>query len=140
MTRVSSDTACPTPRRAVLRHGGVNRSDTIDRKTRLRIAAHLRKKMNQLKASRARAAELMDLDPSVVSRMLTAERIGFDAALRMHRGLHIDMTEMVDIDPDPEWFEEGAERKWERTEPWPPPFRGASRSPQPGKQRTGGRS
>jgi transcriptional regulator with XRE-family HTH domain len=84
--------------------------DSVDVKTRLRIAANLRRlKWDWRFASDAELAEKCGLSRSVINRALKGERtIGLDAAIKIHRALGCSLDWLIEKDPeDPGWLDPG---------------------------------
>ena len=83
-------------------------TDSIDVKTRQRIAANLRrlKYEHKFKSIAAMAKEL-GMSRSALNRYLKGERtVGLDVLLLVHRRLHASIDWMVDRDPDdPRWLD-----------------------------------
>lgn len=79
----------------------------IDRETRLRIAAHLRKLRHKFQfQSDAAMAERLGLSRGVVNRALKGERtVGLDVLLKLRRKLHVSIDYLVDEDPPEEWMD-----------------------------------
>ena len=84
------------------------KAEAIDRRTRLRIAAHLRQAMKERDLSAADVCRATGLAPSTISRMLNDDsRIGLDVVLAINRGLHIDANRLLNHDPPAEFFPPG---------------------------------
>lgn len=86
----------------------VSPRETIDVKTRERIAANLRQLKHQHRfASVASMAGVLGMSRSALNRYLKGERnIGLDVLLLVHRELHASIDWMVDRDPEDErWFD-----------------------------------
>lgn len=81
-------------------------ADNIDRSTRLRMAANLRKLFRERRFKNlSDAAERMGISPSALGRYLKGKRtIGFDVALKVHRSLAVSLDWLVDESPEQEWF------------------------------------
>lgn len=79
--------------------------DSIDTKTRLRIAAWLRCKMKELKITKRDAAKAIGVDEATVGRVINyGAPIGLDVVLGIHRGMHMDANRLLDFDPPAEFF------------------------------------
>lgn len=80
-------------------------AETIDLRTRLRIAANLRwlKHENRFESTAA-MAKAIGVSRGALARYLSGDRtIGFDVALKVHRRLHVPLDWLVDRDPPQEW-------------------------------------
>ncbi len=82
--------------------------ESIDLKTRQRIAANLRqlKHMHRFK-NVASMAKTLGMSRSALGRYLSGERTtGLDVLLLVHRNLHASLDWLVDRDPDdPRWLD-----------------------------------
>lgn len=81
------------------------KTERIDIKTRLRIAAHLRCKIAEMGLSQRAAADMIGVDEATVGRVVNyGAPIGLDLVLGIHRGLHLDANRLFDVDPPREFF------------------------------------
>lgn len=82
---------------------------TIDRRTRWRIAAHVRKVMEERDISQADLARTTGVDAGNLSKLLRGvdDRIGLEFVLALHRKLHIDANVLLDHDPPRKFFLDG---------------------------------
>lgn len=81
--------------------------DSLDLKTRQRIAANLRqlKHMHGFASTAAMATEI-GMSRSALNRYLKDERTaGLDVLLLVHRTLHVSIDWIVDRDPPQEWLD-----------------------------------
>jgi transcriptional regulator with XRE-family HTH domain len=84
------------------------RSESVDQKTRLRIAANLRRLKWERKFSSAAAmARRVGISRDAMRRYLSGERtVGLDVALLVHRNLNVSLDWLVDEDPeDARWLD-----------------------------------
>jgi transcriptional regulator with XRE-family HTH domain len=119
------------------------KSDDIDPETKARIAAHLRRKRKELGLSkRALALQIGITPPSLVKILNTTRNVGTAILLKIHRRLHIDLNQLVDIDPPREFFDSGGDdsESGRAMAAEPPSPYGASSSARLRKQQGGGQS
>lgn len=75
-------------------------SARIDPKTRARIAGWLRYKKEALGLTQRELARLIGWDEGAVSRVMNdVGPIGLDFVIAIHRKLHIDANQLLDLDP-----------------------------------------
>lgn len=104
---VSSDDGGPMTTKARLASSGVAAKETVDLKTRLRVAANLRYLKHRHEfTSDAAMGKRLGVSRGAVNRYLKGERTaGLDFLLLVHRRLHVSLDWLVDTDPAPEWFD-----------------------------------
>lgn len=80
-----------------------------DKRTRWRIAAHIRRVMHEREWKAADVCRATGVAASNLSKLLAGEddRIGLDFVLALHRGLHIDANVLLDHDPPHRFFLQG---------------------------------
>lgn len=80
-----------------------------DKRTRWRIAAHIRRVMYEREWKAADVCRATGVAASNLSKLLAGEddRIGLDFVLALHRGLHIDANVLLDHDPPRRFFLQG---------------------------------
>lgn len=80
--------------------------ESLDVKTRLRIAAYLRMKLRELAPMNQRAlAEILGINEGALGRVLKySTPVGLDLVLAIHRKLHVDANRLLDVDPAKEFF------------------------------------
>jgi transcriptional regulator with XRE-family HTH domain len=83
----------------------------IDLEVRLRIAAHLRQKMDELQVSQRQLAKLMGVSPASLSNFLSGFRpsVGLEFFIRAVKRLRLDPNRLLDVDPPKKYFEQPTE-------------------------------
>lgn len=85
----------------------MGKSADLDLETKARIAAHLRRKMHELGLSKRGLAKQIGITPPSLVKILNATRnVGTAVLVKIHRNLHIDLNQLVDIDPPRRFFQE----------------------------------
>lgn len=88
------------------------KSEDIDPETKARIAAHLRRKRKELGLSKRKLALLIGVSPPALVKILNATRnVGTAVLLKIHRRLHIDLNQLVGVDPAREFFQSGDDER-----------------------------
>lgn len=88
---------------------GTKGQKAVDKRTRWRVAAHVRRVMDERRISQADMVRLTGVDAGNLSKLLSGadDRIGLDFVLLLHRKLHIDANVLLDHDPPRQFFLDG---------------------------------
>lgn len=82
------------------------RVSVVDKRTRWRIAAHVRRVMTERTYSQADVCRRTGIAAGNLSKLLSGidDRVGLDTFIAIHRGLMIDANVLADDDPPAQFF------------------------------------
>lgn len=79
----------------------VPKRESIDQRTRERIAGHLKAKMSRMNWTQADVARMLGVNSGTVSRILDGRSLGLDVFIKINRRCGIDAEMMLNSDPKP---------------------------------------